>query len=561
MADKNIFRKSATSIVVISVIGLCLAGTFIRPVMGAEITAITGAVKDDSGKPVRGARITATSGYKSVSRFSDAAGRYKITGLKPGTYAFSAGAWGFEEKKTDKELSADAEMNFTLAPHWDVRKISTADWLTALPENEETQELRATCIKCHNLSWMVRNKGLQSQGWYNDVIKMGDFGDRLYGKFDPKADRNRIRITEDQAQKVTAILTKYFGPNAPLPTREQVTHPRLSDAALRATFREYKVPTKSYIHTIHPDRNGKYVWFTEFDNYSKRMGRFDIASEEFLEVSLPAPGSTFTVAKDGKVWVTARKKMYEIDAESGKVTEHDLAAGNVQEDAGEGGGRPMANDSAGNVWLSGGRQVSKFDPRSGTLASFPLPKVTAIPEDYYRNIQNTKADGQKEFDYGTYALTVDSRDNIWFTAYDVGQIGRLDPRTKDVKMYRIPGALWIKGIMVDRNDMVWFGNFLHGTLGKLDPKTGQVEYFRPPTRFASFYTPVEDKKGNIWLSDFAGSQMTRFNPRTKEFTEYPLPAPDGMVRFFGLDPKDRVWYVDFDTGRIGVLDPGDSATP
>jgi virginiamycin B lyase len=131
-----------------------------------------------------------------------------------------------------------------------------------------------------------------------------------------------------------------------------------------------------------------------------------------------------------------------------------------------------------------------------------------------------------------------------------------------VKMYRIPGALWIKGVMVDKNDMVWFGNFLHGTLGKLDPKTGQVEYFRPPTRFASFYTPVEDKKGRIWLSDFAGSQMTRFNPRTKEFTEYPLlPAPDGMVRFFGLDPKDRVWYVDFDTGRIGVLDPGDTATP
>src|ERR1019366_3296182 len=98
---------------------------------------------------------------------------------------------------------------------------------------------------------MVRNKGLPSQGWYNDVIKMGDFGDRLYGKWDPNEDRNRIRITEDQAQKVTAILTKYFGPNSPLPTREQVTHPRISDAALRATFREYKVPTKSYIHTIH----------------------------------------------------------------------------------------------------------------------------------------------------------------------------------------------------------------------------------------------------------------------------------------------------------------------
>ena len=54
--------------------------------------------------------------------------------------------------------------------------------------------------------------------------------------------------------------------------------------------------------------------------------------------------------------------------------------------------------------------------------------------------------------------------------------------------------------------------------------------------------------------------MTRFDPATKQFTEYPLPAPDGMVRFFGLDPKGHVWYVDFDTGIIGVLDPGGPTT-
>ena len=59
------------------------------------------------------------------------------------------------------------------------------------------------------------------------------------------------------------------------------------------------------------------------------------------------------------------------------------------------------------------------------------------------------------------------------------------------------------------------------------------------------------------MSDFSGNQMTRFNPVTKEFTEYPLPAADGMVRFFGLDPQGKVWYVDFDTAVIGVLDPGD----
>src|ERR1700676_2177793 len=103
--------------------------------------------------------------------------------------------------------------------------------------------------------------------------------------------------------------------------------------------------------------------------------------------------------------------MYQVDAEPVTVTEHVPATSLGKEDVGEGGGRPMAQDSSGNVWLAGGRPVSKFDPRTATFVSFPLPKVKAIPEDYYRNIQNVRTEGQKEFDYGTYALTVDTHDN------------------------------------------------------------------------------------------------------------------------------------------------------
>ena len=80
---------------------------------------------------------------------------------------------------------------------------------------------------------------------------------------------------------------------------------------------------------------------------------------------------------------------------------------------------------------------------------------------------------------------------------------------KKTTLYKVPGALWIKGVAVDKNDEVWFGNFLHGTLGKLDPMTGQVEQHKTPTRYSSLYAPVADRKGNLWMSDFSGSQVTR----------------------------------------------------
>lgn len=317
------------------------------------------------------------------------------------------------------------------------------------------------------------------------------------------------------------------------------------------------------IHSIKADKQGKYIWFSEFDNFSKKIGRFEIATEQFLEIPLPGSPSTFVVGNDGKVWVTANGTLYEVDAEAGRVIDAvsvTNGAPPIEETAGEAGARPMAQDSAGNVWLSGGRRVTKFNPRTKTFEQFPLPKVNAIPEDYYRNILNVHRRDQKGFEYMTYALALDSHENVWFPAYNVGHIGRLDPRTKEVQMFRIPGALWIKGIEVDKYDNVWFGNFLHGKLGKLDSKIGLVEQYQPPTRYASFYTPVADTNGMIWLSDFSSSKLTKFNPFTKQFTEYPLPESDGMIRFFGVDPRGRVWYVDFDAGKIGILDPGDTVS-
>ena len=540
-----------------SLIALGLLGQPLRFAMAASAASITGVVKDNSGKALRGARITATSGPESISRFADQAGRYKINGLKPGNYQVTATGWGFEQKRDNRELSGDVEMSFTLAPQWNVSRLSTADWLSALPENEETLTLRASCIRCHNLSYVFRRKGLTAPMWTNLVQYMGEFGDLLRGKPGGiPGGASMFRATPEMAAKMGSILVKYFGPNSPVPTRDQVRHPNISDAALRSTFREYKAPARAYIHSVMPDSDGKYVWFTYFGQVSgknEKLGRFEIATGEIREIQLPSEASTMQVSKNARVWVAGDGKLYQVDARTGEYSEYTPPM-RIGRTMGEG------EDSAGNIWLSGDTIV-KFDPRTAKFEEFQIPKVSTPAEDYERNLGNVRAEGQKEFWSRSYALAVDSKDNIWYTAYDVGHIARLDPKTKETKMYRVPDAIMIKGITVGPDDTVWFGNFVHGTLGKLDPNTGQIEQYRPPTRYAEFYTPVADKKGNIWLSDFAGSQMTRFNPATKEFTEYPLPAPDGMVRFFGLDPQVRVWYVDFDTGKIGVLDPGDTVTP
>lgn len=64
--------------------------------------------------------------------------------------------------------------------------------------------------------------------------------------------------------------------------------------------------------------------------------------------------------------------------------------------------------------------------------------------------------------------------------------------------------------------------------------------------------------GRVWTVDFAGSNVTRFDPSTQKFTEFPLPSAHMMPRFFAMDAQERIWFADFATGRIVAFESGES---
>src|ERR1700676_3930060 len=91
-------------------------------VAAASEGSVTGVVTDDAGKPLRGAPVTAKVESMTISRFSDASGKYKI----------SASAYGYGSKSVDKEIVGGVtDVAFSLKPNWNPSLISTAEYISA----------------------------------------------------------------------------------------------------------------------------------------------------------------------------------------------------------------------------------------------------------------------------------------------------------------------------------------------------------------------------------------------------------------------------------------------
>ena len=484
-------------------------------VAAASEGSITGVVTDDAGKPLRGAPVTARIDNMSVSRYTDASGKYLITGLKSGSYKISATAYGFGSKTVDKEISTSAtDVAFSLKPNWNPTQISTAEYISAFGDDKDVRNIEGTCQACHNFSWIMRRRGQTAEEWRQFIPRMGTVF------FIPD-------LSDEKLTDISASLEKVFGPDSPVPTKEQVHHVDISDEASHATFRYFTAPTKNFTHSVSIGADGK-VWFTEFDYDSNKVGSFDPVKQQFQEYGSPTPRSVPHnpwVARNGQVWFSELKgrKLSVIDPETGKLTEYPVPD--------KAGIHTLREDSQGNIWTSG--NVTRFDPQTKKFTVYGTPS--------------------------TYDVAVDAHDNAWgASGADKPGLFRVDSKTGKIKIYPVPEMNFVRGIEVDAQQNVWFGDVTNHRLGKFDPKTEKITYYKAPTENLSIYGIVIDKKtGNLWIGDYLGANVDRFNPTTGKFTEYPFPSRTQMIRFFALDPQGRVWFTDFANSRIGVLETDD----
>jgi streptogramin lyase len=134
-------------------------------------------------------------------------------------------------------------------------------------------------------------------------------------------------------------------------------------------------------------------------------------------------------------------------------------------------------------------------------------------------------------------------------------IARLDPRTGEVRNYRVPGRYGLAreghGLVVDKNGHAWL-NTGGGLLG-VDPKADKVTYYQPPRGIGGVGGTLDaDNDGMIWASSAEGA--VRFDPATGKFTDYKSKVRGfvGMTYGIAVDSQGNGWWAQMAIDRLVV---------
>jgi virginiamycin B lyase len=186
---------------------------------------------------------------------------------------------------------------------------------------------------------------------------------------------------------------------------------------------------------------------------------------------------------------------------------------------------------------------------------------------------------------------------VWYNDHGNQYIGKLNPKTGEVKEWLVPGVTKEEAAgeasgrpVIDAEGNLWFGrvkvdikseSFTVGRgpieadggiwsvrsgpqgdgnprileVNRLDPKTGETKRFAGPTRPMRFYDTSVDAQGNLYGASLQFGTVGVLNGKNGEWAFIPTPSPNSGQRRTVLDSQGRFWYSQYFSGHVGMFDP------
>src|SRR3954465_12230354 len=243
------------------------------------------------------------------------------------------------------------------------------------------------------------------------------------------------------------------------------------------------------------------------------------------------------------------------------------------------------------------------------LKTYPLPKGLA-PRLIYTGVDLPREAIEP------HDVIVDKQGIAWYSSFGEQNLGRLDPKSGQVKEFEIKKykpefPTGLLGLREDRDGNLWLGNMYQATIVKFDKKTQKFSYWTLPQErnidaaqvnmvspqyshvdgkvwsqnngFAgvhrldiatgkietwepfkdapkgephNIYDVVPDSKNNAWFTDFRQKHIGRIDAKTGDIKLFEMPASAAVTapRRGQMDAQDRLWFAEYRGDKIGMLD-------
>jgi virginiamycin B lyase len=235
-------------------------------------------------------------------------------------------------------------------------------------------------------------------------------------------------------------------------------------------------------------------------------------------------------APDGTVWYSAQTagELGRLDPVTGKIQHVKLGEGSAPH------GVILGPDGAAWATDGGLNAIVRVSSDGKSVKRFPLPA------DRTHNDLNTEA--------------FDRHGTLWFTG-QAGIYGRVTVATGRVEIWDAPRGPGPYGITVTPSGGIYFVSLAGSYLGRIDPETAKVTVIDPPTPHAGTRRVWSDSKGVLWMSEWDGGKLARYDPAAKTWKEYALPGQSPKPYAVYVDEHDMVWLSDWGANALLRFDP------
>lgn len=238
------------------------------------------------------------------------------------------------------------------------------------------------------------------------------------------------------------------------------------------------------------------------------LGRFDPRSGQLKVVELGQGAAPHGVIRgpDGAAWVTegGQNAIVRVDDKTHAVELFRLPEARKRANL-----NTAVFDKTGMLWFTGQNGIiGRLDPTTRKMDVWDAPRGP-----------------------GAYGMTITPSGEIWYASLAGNHIARIDTGTAQISVIEPPtpgqGA---RRVWSDSKNRIWVSEWNSGNVSAYDTLSKSWKSWKLPGERPRTYSVYVDDADKVWLTDFASNAIVHFDPLTEAFVAFPSDRPGANVR-------------------------------